>query len=154
MHETNKATYRNEDNEEEDDGLENSVFPDTSTEVSHEDDERDEVREIKKYTSKDTNKVRVWRAMVTCLLLATGAAVVFTSYTFLTREEEYKFKQAVSIIPVVHPNYDTYKPSYRFCLHSCPMNIVWSIFENGGRRVVVPSSPDSRSNQNSGSYTL
>jgi uncharacterized membrane protein YcjF (UPF0283 family) len=90
--------YKDDDDGDEEGSQGLVTFQDTTTEVSHDEDERDEVQEIKKYTSKDTNKVRVWRVMVTCVLLLTGAAVVYTSYTFLRREETYKFKQAVSSV--------------------------------------------------------
>jgi hypothetical protein len=105
------------DDDDDHDELDSVALPDTNTEISHDDndDERDEVKEIKKITRKDTNTVRVWRILVTCLLLATGAAVVAVSYSFLTREEDYKFKQAVSSI--IYPLYflcDCIIPSTHF----------------------------------------
>jgi hypothetical protein len=60
------------------------------------DDERDEVLEVKKLTSKDTFRVQTWRFVVTGVLALTAVAVTLTTYRFLVKEEKKNFVAAVS----------------------------------------------------------
>ena len=58
-------------------------------------DRRDEVGEVRKMSSKDTNRLRLWRIVVTGVLLLTAFAVTFTTYTLLKQQEDENFKTAV-----------------------------------------------------------
>jgi uncharacterized membrane protein YcjF (UPF0283 family) len=60
-----------------------------------EDRRRDEVVEVRKMSSRDSNRLRLWRVVVTCVLLLTAFAVTFTTFTLLTKQEEKNFKTAV-----------------------------------------------------------
>jgi hypothetical protein len=57
--------------------------------------DRDEVKEVRKLSSKDTTRIRFWRLIVTLVLLLTAFAVTFTTYTFLERQEHENFVTAV-----------------------------------------------------------
>jgi hypothetical protein len=65
--------------------------------VFKEPEERDEVKEVRKIAEKETHRVRLWRFVVTCVLLATALAVTLTTYYSLEREEQDKFERAVSV---------------------------------------------------------
>jgi hypothetical protein len=67
-----------------------------------EETQRDEVKEVRKIAEKETSRVRVWRFVVTCVLLATALAVTLTTYYSLEREEQDKFERAVSDRCLVH----------------------------------------------------
>jgi hypothetical protein len=58
-------------------------------------DRRDEVGEVRKMASKDTNRLYLWRIIVTGVLLLTAFAVTFTTYTLLKQQEDENFKTAV-----------------------------------------------------------
>lgn len=57
---------------------------------------RDEVKEIKKESRKDTLRVHTWRFLTAVLLLLTATAVTLTTYFLLDAEEEHNFETAVS----------------------------------------------------------
>jgi hypothetical protein len=57
--------------------------------------DRDEVKEVRKLSSKDTTRIRCWRLVVTIVLLLTAFAVTFTTYTLLQQQEHENFKTAV-----------------------------------------------------------
>ena len=59
-------------------------------------EERDEVREIKQWSSRDTRRIRLWRFLVTMSIVATAAAVTATTYLLLKQEETNDFETAVS----------------------------------------------------------
>jgi hypothetical protein len=69
-----------------------SISDTTST---HMEDERDEVLEVKKLTSKDTFRVKTWRFVVTGVLTLTALAVTLTTYRFLVKEEKKNFIASV-----------------------------------------------------------
>jgi hypothetical protein len=77
-----------------------SVSDSTSSNV--EQDERDEVLEVKKLTSKDTFRVQAWRCAVTLLLALTAVAVTMTTYRLLVKEQERIFIAAVSKTGPIH----------------------------------------------------
>ena len=90
-----------DDDDDDDDDDENGVDG-TTTETDPEPiDRRDEVGEVRKMSSKDTNRLRLWRIVVTGVLLLTAFAVTFTTYTLLERQEDENFQTAVSHIPCV-----------------------------------------------------
>ena len=59
---------------------------------------RDEVKEVRKLSSKDTSRLRSWRIVVTGVLLLTAFAITFTTYTLLKQQEEKNFQTAVSFL--------------------------------------------------------
>lgn len=59
-------------------------------------EERDEVQEVKKMSAGDTNRVRMWRFVVTGCLVATAVAVTLTTYRSLKDEQQQNFEVAVS----------------------------------------------------------
>ena len=58
--------------------------------------ERDEVREVRKMSQKDTALVRRWRFAVTGMLLITAIIITFVTFSFLNDQEEANFVTAVS----------------------------------------------------------
>ena len=64
----------------------------TETDVA---DRRDEVGEVRKMSSQDTFRLRLWRVVVTGVLLLTAFAVTFTTYTLLKQQEDENFQTAV-----------------------------------------------------------
>lgn len=76
-------------------------------------DRRDEVGEVRKMSSKDTNRLRLWRIIVTCVLLLTAFAVTFTTYTLLKQQEDENFKTAVS-----HVGFDWPSIGHQSIFHS------------------------------------
>jgi hypothetical protein len=58
--------------------------------------DRDEVKEVRKLSSKDTTRIRCWRFVVTLVLLLTAFAVTFTTYILLQQQEHENFVTAVS----------------------------------------------------------
>ena len=44
---------------------------------------------------KESNRVRVWRTVLSLMLVATAAVVIVTTYIFLTDNEENEFESAV-----------------------------------------------------------
>ena len=67
----------------------------SSTPTAPESVERDEVKEIKNYSKKETSQVRRWRGIATLALLGTALAVTLVTYRFLAEEQEDNFRQAV-----------------------------------------------------------
>ena len=61
---------------------------------------RDEVVEVRKMSSKDTNRLRWWRVVMTGVLLLTACAITFTTYTLLEQQEDKNFKTAVRLLPL------------------------------------------------------
>ena len=70
----------------------------TETDVA---DRRDEVGEVRKMSSQDTFRLRLWRLVVTGVLLLTAFAVTFTTYTLLKQQEDENFQTAVRFFVVV-----------------------------------------------------
>jgi hypothetical protein len=60
------------------------------------DEDKDEVGEVRKMSSKDTFRVLMGRYAVTVVLLLTAFAVTFTTYMMLQDQEKENFKTAVS----------------------------------------------------------
>lgn len=58
---------------------------------------RDEVSEVRKMSSKDTSRLRMWRIVVTGVLLLTALAVTLTTYTLLKQQEQKNFQTAVRL---------------------------------------------------------
>lgn len=56
---------------------------------------RDEVGEVRKMSSQDTNRLRWWRVIVTGVLLLTALAITFTTYVLLKQQEDENFQTAV-----------------------------------------------------------
>lgn len=69
-----------------------------SSSMSHDDQHnpRDEVKEVKKMTSKDNKSVNVSRLLATCALLVTAVCVTSATYLLLKDEERNNFETAVS----------------------------------------------------------
>ena len=61
---------------------------------------RDEVKQIRDMSKKDTFRVKTWRLAVTVLLLVTAVAVTATTYHLLNQEEYKNFEIAVSFASV------------------------------------------------------
>lgn len=61
-------------------------------------DRRDEVREVRKMSSKHTFRLRMWRLVVTGVILMTALAVTFTTYNLLQQQEDKNFRTAVRIV--------------------------------------------------------
>lgn len=61
-----------------------------------EDTHRNERREIERLSSKETGRVKIWRAVVTFALLATGVTVTLVTYRRLVQQERENFETAVS----------------------------------------------------------
>ena len=57
--------------------------------------ERDEVKEIRKMSSRDTNRIRLWRVVVTLVLLGTAVSVTFATYRLLLDKQNAIFEEAV-----------------------------------------------------------
>ena len=74
------------------------VGDETTTVFSFVDDdtERDEVKEIRKLSSRDTNRIRLWRVVVTLVLLGTAVSVTFATYRLLLTKQDRIFEEAVS----------------------------------------------------------
>ena len=81
--------------DDDDDG--NELEDGTTSDVDADpvEDRRDEVGEVRKMSSKDTNRLRLWRIVVTGVLLLTAFAVTFTTYTLLEQQEDENFQTAV-----------------------------------------------------------
>lgn len=61
-----------------------------------EDEEQEALREIKLGTKGETRLIRFWRVIGSLFLLATGAAVTFSTYAFLSQAQRSDFDDAVS----------------------------------------------------------
>jgi hypothetical protein len=73
--------------------LSSNLDDDNVTEIPEAD--RDELKEVRKMSSKDTFRVRMWRYVVTVVLMMTAFAVTFATYTFLQNQEVENFETAV-----------------------------------------------------------
>ena len=62
---------------------------------------RDEVVEVRKMSSKDTKRLRLWRIVVTSVLLLTAFVITFTTYKLLKQQEDSNFQTAVRTITSV-----------------------------------------------------
>ena len=93
---------------------------------------RDEVVEVRKMSSKDTNRLRWWRVIMTGVLLLTACAITFTTYTLLEQQEDKNFKTAVRfasclchviraivdfLLLYVQNNSPISLPLYPYCFH-------------------------------------
>ena len=89
--------------------------------------ERDEVKEVQKMSSKDTQSVNLWRLAATLALLLTALSVTLATYTNLKSEEKNDFETAVSVVYVVLSVHDrnihgTYRLSFYFSsLNNSPL---------------------------------
>jgi hypothetical protein len=92
--ESKKGSDNGYDDCHDDDDVDEHGFDATTTETELI-DRRDEVNEVRKMSSKDTNRLRLWRIVVTSVILLTAFAVTFTTYTLLQQQEEENFKTAV-----------------------------------------------------------
>ncbi|CAB9497986.1 Receptor-type guanylate cyclase gcy [Seminavis robusta] len=66
----------------------------TSNPGDNSEESRDEVKEVEKATSSDTHRLRLWRIVVTVVLLLTALAVTLTTYQLLRREQKQSFETA------------------------------------------------------------
>ena len=57
--------------------------------------QRDEVKEVEKLAQRETRNVQVWRRWVLFLIFATGGALSYMTYNFLSSEEEDNHTDAV-----------------------------------------------------------
>ena len=96
---------------EDDDDDDDEQGVDATTTETEQNDRRDEVGEVRKMSSKDTNRLRLWRIVVTSVILLTAFAVTFTTYALLQKQEEDNFKTAVRSLffscLVIEPFYST-----------------------------------------------
>ena len=76
---------------------ENSLDGDDT--VDSEEVDRDEVKEVRKIASKDTTRIRVWRYVITLVLLLTAFAITFATFTLLKQQENENFETAVRVLP-------------------------------------------------------
>jgi hypothetical protein len=90
--EINERSNATDDDDDEDEAVGGEVATSSDTKP---DGRRDEVGEVRKMSSKDTNRLRLWRIVVTGVLLLTAFAVTFTTYKLLKQQEDENFKTAV-----------------------------------------------------------
>ncbi|CAB9521527.1 Receptor-type guanylate cyclase gcy [Seminavis robusta] len=57
---------------------------------------RDEVKEVRRQSKRETSRVRVWRIAVSAALLITAISVTFTTYWLLVEEEDKNFRNVFS----------------------------------------------------------
>jgi hypothetical protein len=72
-----------------------SINSDDESYDEEEELDRDEVKEVRKMSSKDTIRILFWRYVVTFVLLLTASAVTIATYLFLQRQEHENFVTAV-----------------------------------------------------------
>ena len=53
--------------------------------------------EIRRLAARETQTIRCWRLLVLMLILALGAGVAYGSWVFLNSQEEYHYKEGVSL---------------------------------------------------------
>jgi hypothetical protein len=94
---------------------------DATTTETEQVDRRDEVDEVRKMSSKDTNRLRMWRLVVTGVLLLTAFAVTFTTYTLLKQQEDENFKTGVG-----HPS-ALNSATTGHCSHFKCLSLSWSL---------------------------
>ena len=66
-----------------------------TTDTSHTSNERDEIEEVRKLSSKETARISRWRLVMAAVLLTTALIVTLTTFGFLTRAQNDSFKVAV-----------------------------------------------------------
>ena len=83
---------------EDDSSVHPNSDPSTSnfTEENYSSEERDELDEVRKISSKETKRIRLWRIVLTVCLLATAAVITGTTFVLLKQEQEEAFVVAVS----------------------------------------------------------
>jgi hypothetical protein len=59
-------------------------------------EDQDEIKEMRKLSHKDTQRILLWRFVVTAVLAATAFTVTFTTYRILVNEQHESFKTGVS----------------------------------------------------------
>jgi hypothetical protein len=96
-------SHGNDDDDSEDGTIEKGL--DTSMTETEHIDRRDEVGEVRKMSSKDTKRLRLWRLVVTGVILLTAFAVTFTTYTLLENQENENFQTAVRCLWWHNPPY-------------------------------------------------
>jgi hypothetical protein len=67
------------------------------------DKKQSEVEEVRNLARKDTNRVRIWRFLVTCVILAMASIVTTTTYRKLIDEQRNAFETAVrdTVLPLL-----------------------------------------------------
>ena len=75
---------------------ENSQNEDSNVTTGTAEVDRDEVKEVRKLASKDTNRIKVWRYVITVVLCMTAVAVTVSTFTLLKQQEDENFQTAVS----------------------------------------------------------
>ena len=93
-HEKIKESDVDVDVDVDDDDVDDEVEIDSKAEEEIQ-NRRDEVVEVRKMSSKDTNRLRWWRVVMTGVLLLTACVITFTTYTLLEQQEDRNFKTAV-----------------------------------------------------------
>lgn len=88
----------NDDNSSDDFG---GVDTGSSSDLTNEEKDRDEVKEIEKYLEKETGRVILMRWATTLAILATAMVVTFTTYRLLKNEQVNNFEEAVSSSSIV-----------------------------------------------------
>ena len=86
---------------------ESVFFKDSFVNVDEEDDSEEQFEEcdetdengdrVKKFTAKETRRVRIWRWLVIIILLVSGASTSVLTYLLLHGEEEEDFETSVSV---------------------------------------------------------
>jgi hypothetical protein len=90
-----------DDDDDDDEYNDDDVNDETTTEgVEGAERRRNEVVEVRKMSSKDSQRIHVWRLVVTCVLLLTAFAVTFTTFTLLQKQEEKNFTTAVRFLNI------------------------------------------------------
>ena len=74
---------------------ERDTVNDTSSSKDDSGGERDEVKEVQLMAKADTNRIRLWRIVVTLVILCVGFAVTLSTYALLTEDEDDSFEAAV-----------------------------------------------------------
>jgi VIT1/CCC1 family predicted Fe2+/Mn2+ transporter len=88
------SSYIHEESDDCDDDDDSSERMD-GTENGHESSSRDEAKEVRKLIQKESNDVRMWRELVTGMLVIISALVTITTYVFLSKEEVRAFRAGV-----------------------------------------------------------
>jgi hypothetical protein len=105
------------DNVENSDDHSYSANSDDDSYNEKEEIDRDEVKEMRKLSSKDTTRIRLWRFVVTFVLLLTACAVTFTTYSLLRQQEHQNFVTAVCYVlcfNLIISNFAPYPPGTAF----------------------------------------
>jgi hypothetical protein len=79
-----ESQYSDEQDEEEESSYESDL--NTSKESTH---------QTFNIAQKESNRVQVWRTVLSLMLVATAAVVIVTTYLFLVQNEENEFQAAV-----------------------------------------------------------